>query len=451
MCNEAIQSKNNENTETSGLSPVDPFRSLLVHFGMLLGVDDFETIDSYHRGKMWLHSAWLHRSGAVWGLGASLSTEKDEIRVTPGLAIDGLGRELYLDRPACLNLGQWYEEHKDDPEVEEAATIMEDGSVVFDAHVVARFRGCLARQVPALTEPCDGSGAVTAYSRVIETAELLLKPGKAPDWRTPPGSLPYHRLRLLFGLEDAIKDEDDNVVDSDRQVLDALDEIRALPIDERAAACLEAFRRFSALDEMELAPAAAEGGGAYYLFPERHDQALVPLADIREITLIPLENGWDASDGEVDNTIRPVLVPTATIQELLCGDCGCGLSIPEDAGGPRIDPDTVHMSDGRIAFKIAHSDLMAASVKAQGVSVTSFDDVEGWKEEEIESVDYDGDEKTVTVTLAAEPRKLVRLIVKGTGKFPFLGTGSIPLAGATGGPPGGETDGNDFVHTILRS
>jgi hypothetical protein len=418
---------------------------------MLLGVDDFETIDSYHRGKMWLHSAWLHRAGTVWGLGAALSAEKDEIRVAPGLAIDGVGRELYLDRPACLDLGQWYEEHKDDPEVADAVTVEEDGSVVFDAHVVARFKGCLARQVPALTEPCDGSGAVTAYSRVIETAELLLKPGKAPEWRTPPGALPYHRLRLLFGLEDAIKDEEDNVVEPDREVLDALDDIRALSKEERAAACLKAFRRFSALDEMELAPAETEEGGGYSLFPESHDKAAVPLANIYEITLAPVENGWDATGGEADNTLRPVLVPTATIQELLCGGCFCELPIPEDAGGPRVDPDSVSLTENQIAFSIVESDLLEASVGVEGVSVTSFDEVEGWREEAIETVVYDEVEKTVTVTLAEEPRELVRLIVKGTGKFPFLGTSSIPLAGATGGPPGGETNGNDFVSTIIRS
>ena len=55
---------------------VDPFRALHVHFGMLMGVDDFETIDAYHRGKMWLHSSWLHREGVLWGLRVALDAAR---------------------------------------------------------------------------------------------------------------------------------------------------------------------------------------------------------------------------------------------------------------------------------------------------------------------------------------------------------------------------------------
>ena len=60
--------------------PVDPFRSLYVHFGMLLGVDDFRTVDAYHRGKMWFHSAWLHRQGTLWGLAVQLDQAMGEVR-----------------------------------------------------------------------------------------------------------------------------------------------------------------------------------------------------------------------------------------------------------------------------------------------------------------------------------------------------------------------------------
>ena len=43
---------------------LNPFYSLNYHFGMLLGVDDFATEQAHHAGKMRLHNAWLHRSGA---------------------------------------------------------------------------------------------------------------------------------------------------------------------------------------------------------------------------------------------------------------------------------------------------------------------------------------------------------------------------------------------------
>ena len=68
--------------------PDGPFTSLRYHFGMLLGVDDFATEQRYHRGKMRLHSAWLHRAGIVWGLDVDVVPDKREIGVEPGLGLD---------------------------------------------------------------------------------------------------------------------------------------------------------------------------------------------------------------------------------------------------------------------------------------------------------------------------------------------------------------------------
>jgi hypothetical protein len=452
VCNSAITSKtSDEKKEMSDLSPVSPFRSLLVHFGMLLGVDDFETIDSYHRGKMWLHNAWLHRQNTVWGLGVSVSEAKDELRVAGGLAVDGLGRELYLENAACLDISSWYEEHRDDPELQAIVKEDADGAIHFDAYVAIRFKGCLARQVPALTEPCDSSGATTAYSRVIETVELLLLPGNATEWRMPPGVLPYHRLRLFCGLEEPIKKEDDTMIPTDKEVLDALGDILALAAEEQPPAYLKAFRRFSALDEMDLAPASGEEGDAFSLFPIQ-DPALLPLANIKGITLVPVESGgWHLTGGEIDNTVRPVHLPTSTIQDLLCGPgCSCspvGPDIPPaDAGGPRIDAGSVSIQGEKITFKVASSTLLKASVQAKGLSVTSFDLGGGWNEEKIRSVTYDTMSKEVTIMLGEAPDgNLVRLIVSGTGKFPFLGENWVPLAGAMGGLPGDKMNGNDFV------
>src|SRR5690242_14440471 len=68
--------------------PINPFVSNRYHFGMLLGVADLDTDQGYHRGKAWLHTAWLHGDGTVWGLQAELRTGTNELAVLPGLAID---------------------------------------------------------------------------------------------------------------------------------------------------------------------------------------------------------------------------------------------------------------------------------------------------------------------------------------------------------------------------
>src|SRR5437762_10569591 len=100
-------------TRAPGLTaflPLNPFTALSYHFGMLLGVDDFETEQGYHRGKHALHNAWLHRDGVVWGLGVESDPVSGEIRVGPGLALDAAGNELHLDLPACLDVGRWWAE-----------------------------------------------------------------------------------------------------------------------------------------------------------------------------------------------------------------------------------------------------------------------------------------------------------------------------------------------------
>src|SRR6185503_7811784 len=110
------------------LTPISPYLGIHYHFGMLLGVDDFETEQAYHRGKMQLHNAWLHRQGVVWGFGVGVDNEHGEIRVKPGLALDSAGHELHLDADYCINVGEWFDKHEKDSGFD----LVRDG---FDVHV----------------------------------------------------------------------------------------------------------------------------------------------------------------------------------------------------------------------------------------------------------------------------------------------------------------------------
>lgn len=293
--------------------PLDPWRSLRVRFGMLLGEEDFTTIGAYHRGKGWLHNAWLHRQGVVWGFGVELARDNREVRVLPGLALDALGRELHLDQTACLDAGAWFDKHAADP-----GFAIEDveGGKRFTAHVIARFRPCLDRAVPAMAEPCAGDARSVTHSRVVEMVELLLLPGAAPPRTEPP--LPYHRLRLLFALDPAHTDDDGAVLPADQEVLDARAAILALPPADQPAAQLEAFRRFAALDVVDLRPAPAADGEGLTLVPGAEPGDVV-LAEITELTLLGETGNWQLDSGNVDVTVRHSHVATATIQELLCG------------------------------------------------------------------------------------------------------------------------------------
>lgn len=288
--------------------PLDPHRSLRVRFGMLLGEDDFVNLTAYPRGKQWLHSAWLHRHGVVWGFGVALDTPSREVRVSPGLALDPLGRELCLDTLSCVDLGAWFDAHREDPDF--TVEDLGGGRFRFAAHVTVRFRACLDRQVPAMAEPCAGDARTTSYSRVVETVTLTLHPGPAPAPEPPPA--PYPRLRLLYGLRAPRLDEDGNPVPADQEVLDT---VAALPGSaDPPAAAQAAFRRFAALDVTEMAPATTSD--ALTRFPGA-EPGEVLLAEVHEIVLAGQTGAWTLESGTVDVTVRPAHVATTTLQDLL--------------------------------------------------------------------------------------------------------------------------------------
>lgn len=396
-----------------------PYCSLHYHFGMLLGVSDLETEQAYHRGKMWLHSAWLHREGVVWGFDVQADPDRGEIRVLPGLALDALGREIHLDADACLNVAAWFEDRlqrkPDDTGWFDGDPA--DGEVLFDAHVVIRFKTCLTRQVPAMAQPCENAGTATAYSRACETVEILLRPGLWPDpfgpeADSPPGPRPYRRLRLLFGLDEPERDEDGAIVADDLEVL----------LAPRNAA---SFRRFAALDGIDLRP--LEG-----------DEFPVVLANLHGITLTKDEDAWALAVDAVDVTVRPAHVATSALQDLLGGDGA------PSAPGAGVIPDSVEIDEVANTFVFeARSDLAQSSVTGAGFSLTAFHPDDGWAVVPIDSVALGGDARTVTLGFSGglpAGAVLVRLLIRGTGPTPVLDATLVPF-----------NRGQDFTHDHHRS
>jgi hypothetical protein len=426
-------------------SAQSPFFALSYHFGMLLGVDDFATEQAYHRGKMRLHNAWLHRDGVAWGLNVTVDKDHGEVHVLPGLAYDAAGHELHLEGDACVNVGDWFQAHKDDP----GFVLLEDTPThkKFDAHIEARFHACLTRQVPALLEPCAGAGGGgTSYSRLYETVDLRLAPGKAPA-RTPP-PLPYHRLRVLFGIEDA-------ALPADQPVLDARDQILLLATDAQPAAYVAAFHRLAALDEIELKPALNADQTQELIGPAADDAPLM-LADIAGLTIDQKDGVWSVTAGDVDITIRLTHVAVSTIQDLLCGPLFRDVAAAAAAGaGPRVVAGSVDIPDDQtITFQV-DQDLHPQSVKAGAFSVTIFDNIAGWLHLKLQGdpAFAAGPPKLVTVPLKDKiPAKArVRLVVRGAGPAPVLGANFEPLEGIAGGPAIQPGHGADFVWMAQRS
>src|SRR5438876_3868305 len=75
--------------------------------GQLLTAKDFETEQMYQIEMRRLHNRSLHGAGIVDGLRVSAEDSQSGavVVVSPGLALDGLGREIVVDCPARLNVG----------------------------------------------------------------------------------------------------------------------------------------------------------------------------------------------------------------------------------------------------------------------------------------------------------------------------------------------------------
>lgn len=417
---------------SASIPATDPFSGLAAHFGMLLGVSDLDVVVGHSWAKMRLHNAWLHGAGVVWGFGLEVDPPSCEVRVGPGLALEDLGHELRLPLTYCLNLRQWFAAHQ-----EQLGTAPGEP---FDAHVVARYRACLARPVPALVTPCEGAESQTAFSRITETVDLFLVPGRAPR---PPDR--YPRLRAFLGLPA----DGDPVPGVTADVETARAAVLAAAAPERAAVRLAEWRRLAALDGIDRRPSGLAGGEGSPLFPGTEPDPARPddeetgslllgnLLGLRLTTTEPVS----ASVQAVDYTVRPAHVDTVTLGDLVPGEA--------DAGGPRLRTGTARL-DGDTVRVETTLPVLPGTLRA-AVVVTGLDAGTGWSDVAVADVGFTDPE--IAIRLAAVPAAgaVLRVLVAGTGSRPVVSdpaAGPVrPLAGVVGDPPTGP-EGRDAVFTI---
>jgi hypothetical protein len=419
---------------------VNPFLAVRYQFGMLLGTDDFDTAEGYPRGKMRLHNAWLHGAGVVWGFDVQTPLSNPpgdtsltgELLVKSGLALDGAGHELYLEQDACVDVGAWYAKHKDEQAVKDAAHIdPATGVVTLALHVELSFAACLARQVPAMSEPCDGAtGTSTAYSRARELVRLALLPGPSAARLDA-----YPTLRYLFKLAPT------PAAPTARQAaaVAAVDAGFGDP-----AQFLALLRKCAVADETALAAATLPPLGKRSYFPTADDAPALPLADLTGVTLTPRPGGqYKLTAVSVDVDVRPSHVATSTIQELHC--CAGGLGAPgasatftPDGGQPTVALRSLGLpfDEGSLSRAFSLTQLAGGS----------------WADAQLDQVALDpGDagHRTVRLVLHGAPPagSLLRLVARGSGPTPLLcldaGGKRVPFRGAGG--RGGAFDGSDFV------
>lgn len=409
----------------AGDLPVNPFVALRVAYGMLLGEDDFRTLMGNPRGKGMLHAAWLHGSGVVWGYPVQVDGVWN-LRIGPGLAVDGLGRELLCEVTECWDVRP----------LVEAAAKSGDGCSTRTVHacLVVEFDCCESAPVPTLADPCDVTRRHDDYSRIVERVRFELRAGDCPTRRPP-----YPRLRMLLGLDRC----------EDAEVRAALERVVAADPRRRAEELLREFRCLAAADGAELHPAREAGDCFPTLFPVAEDDSAVVLACV-EVDVRDDDGCSEVLEVRVEPCCRTTLLPTATIQELVCGLAPglLGAPVEADSDAPRVAPPVRWSHDGRRLVVPVTGPLVAGSVR-RAVEITSLSE-RGWVDEDIESIRYEADGPAIVVHLADRPiNEVVRLIIRGTGPTPVYGSDPVlPLAGLVGGPPSSGAEGRDAVLSL---
>ena len=74
-------------------------------FGQVIGVDDLEQEQLYHREKARRHNRLLHGWGVVHGLEVQAGTPRTgKVTISPGYALDGLGEEIVVGTAVTVDL-----------------------------------------------------------------------------------------------------------------------------------------------------------------------------------------------------------------------------------------------------------------------------------------------------------------------------------------------------------
>ena len=195
--------------------PGCPFCRVRYHYGMLLGAEDFLVEQRARILRHRLHQDLHHGVGTVRGLrvrrardGANEAARWTRLIVEPGIAVDPVGRDVFVDREQCLDisalvsLAVWRElepveppEPPADPPVEEEYVVPPPGDEESDeeipevpadpplrlAYVVLRYVACESEPVPAVTPPCTDASDAEAYSRIIDRFRIDLAAERPPE------------------------------------------------------------------------------------------------------------------------------------------------------------------------------------------------------------------------------------------------------------------------------
>jgi hypothetical protein len=167
-----------------------PLRRVSYEAGMMLGLEATRDEQAYHRRRLNRHQYWFDGYGTLAGMRVSMSPETHANRndvvlvrlmVSPGIGIDGLGREVLLHETYCIDLGQWLAAQG---ETQLRGGYDDAGDALWLA-VYIRQRDCPVAQQPVLARKLNLSTDAVQPSRIADSVLLELVPELPPEEAEP--------------------------------------------------------------------------------------------------------------------------------------------------------------------------------------------------------------------------------------------------------------------------
>ena len=173
-----------------------------VHYatGVLLGAEDFQAEQDYHRGRLARALAYTVGYGTLAGLkvahtpaqpaAATTPAQTERLLVAPGLAIDRLGRQIEVASSRCLRLASWYDAQS--PQLlrqawHDSGTLWTGSPSGVAADLFIRYVVCARGKTPAFaSDAFDSFDSVTAARlRDGSEIELILRKESTPALPQP--------------------------------------------------------------------------------------------------------------------------------------------------------------------------------------------------------------------------------------------------------------------------
>ena len=163
----------------------EPLRRVAYEAGMMLGLEATRDEQAYHRRRLTRHQYWLQGYGTLAGMRVSMAppshanaTDGLTVRllVSPGIGIDGLGREVLIHEPYCINLGDWLAAQSES-HLREGYS---DADNLLWLKICVRQKDCPVAMQPVLARKLNISTDAVQASRTADSVRLELIPELPP-------------------------------------------------------------------------------------------------------------------------------------------------------------------------------------------------------------------------------------------------------------------------------